>query len=184
MKNRCEQNISFYYYGQEHLILNVYKYIKGQIEQNNFVFLYGDDNIINMLNKNLNSNEQDMVGKIELDKFVINALSPVSNLNNMKEHIDFLNENGFWGGVIVLDAAFLIEKIGEVNFLEYIKTLSNICRDNNLNIMTCYDFSDYINRGKKINEEVIKASYLHHDYRLFANKILDSEKFNIYNNLA
>ncbi|MEG2935654.1 MAG: MEDS domain-containing protein [Clostridium sp.] len=184
MKNRCEQNISFYYYGQEHLILNVYKYIKGQVEQNNFVFLYCDDNITDMMNKNLNVNEQEMVGKIELDKVVINALSTLRDLNSLNEKIEFLKENGFWGGVIVVDAAFLIDHVGEINFLEYIKTLSNVCKENNLNIMTCYDFSDYINRGKKINEEIIKASYIHHDYRLYANKIMDAEKFNIYSNLA
>lgn len=188
MKNCCDKSISFYYYGQDHLILNVYKYIKSQIEENNYVFLYCDNDISNMFNRNLNINEQDMVGRIELDKIVINSVSLIENITEdlmpMKDTITFLEENGFWGGVIVLDATYLIDNIGETNFIEYIKSLSYMCKENNLNVMACYDFSDYINRGKKINEEVIKASYCYHDYRLFANKILNAENFNIYSNLA
>lgn len=188
MKNCCKENISFYYYGQDHLILNIYKYIKSKIEENNYVFLYCDSDMSNMININLNANEQEMVGDIKLDNIIINSSGSSHEATSyeaaMKDIKDKLEKEGFWGGVIVLEATFLIKSIGEINFLEFLKELSDISKANNLSIITCYDFSDYINRGKTINEEVIKASYLNHEYRLYGNKVLEAENFNNYLNLA
>ena len=188
MNNRSNKNISFYYYGQDHFILNVYKFIKSQIEKNNYVFLHCDDNLYNMLIRNLDSNEKNMVGRISLDKIIMNPFFSMTNYkgedNPLKEIKEFIYEGGFWGGNLIIDASCLIDSVGASSFLECIGNLSFICKENNFNALTCYDFSDYINRNKRINEDIIKASYSFHQFRFYANKVISSDNFNIDENLA
>lgn len=183
MRNNHNQNITFYYYGQEHLILNIYKYIRSQIEENTYVFLCCHKDISTMIKKSFNSNEHEMMSTIKFDNIILEIILSLKELTHpnfaMSKLNDFITEKGFLGGAIVIDATYLIKSIGELNFLEYLKLISNICNENNLSVMTCYDFSDYINYGKVINETIIRNSYLNHDYRFYSNKIINIEEFNI-----
>lgn len=186
MENYCNKNICFYYYGEDHLVLNLYKYIKGEIEDNNYVFLFCDDNIYNLLTMSLNSNEKSMVGKIEIDKIILKEIFKKNSINY--DHIEKIKtsvlDKGFWGINIIMDLSYLIKSIGEANVLEYIKNLSNICHKDKVNFLTCYDFSDYLSRGKIISEYIIKSSYIYHEFRLYSNKILPMDDFNINSYLA
>lgn len=189
MEKYCDKNMCFYYYGEDHFVMNIYKYIKEELEVNNYVYIFSDENRYNLISSSFNSNERMMIGKIEIDKVILNGLRIVSNYTPSQFKViqdiktEILNQ-GFWGLNIIIDSTHLITSIGEAYFLEFISAMSLICNECKVNILTCYDFSDYINRGKIINEDVIKASYLNHNFRIFSNNILPMESFNTNSELA
>lgn len=189
MDKYCDKNICFYYYGEDHFTMNIYKYIKEQIEANNYAYIFSEEETFNLISNSFNSNEKTMIGKIDMDKLILNTLSRTNNGNLFKFKVieslkEEVVEKGFWGLNIILDSSQLIRSIGEAYFLEYISMLSSICDNCKVNILTCYNFSDYINRGKVINDVVIKASYTYHDFRVFSNNILPMENFNMNSDLA
>ncbi|MEG1255682.1 MEDS domain-containing protein [Clostridium sp.] len=188
MNNFFGKNICFYYYGEDHLVMNLYKYIKQQIENNNYVYLYVGDDIHKLLLNNLDENEKNMVELIDVEKSILNSRTISTGfsstsiyLNNLKSKVI---SKGFWGVNFIIDSSKLLNTTCESTFMDFIKELSIICEKNQLNILACYDFLDYINRGKTINENIMKSSYDYHDYRMFGNEIIPIENFKINSNLA
>ncbi|MEG0306584.1 MAG: MEDS domain-containing protein [Clostridium sp.] len=188
MDNLYGKNICFYYYGEDHLVMNLYKYVKQQVQSNTCVYLYVDNSITNLLLRNLNEDEKDMVKSIDI---------PALIANNKLENVEILSlpakmaniklksiKNGFLGINFIFDSSKLLKSSYSDNFSEFLKDLSYTCEEFQINMLTCYDFLEYINRGKYVNETIMKMSYDYHDYRMFGNDIIPIENFNVNSDLA
>jgi len=188
MSNCCGKNICFYYYGEDHLVINLYKYIKQQIENNNYVYLYVDEDIYKLLTNNLDSNERLMIENIKMSSILISSYNENINSTMISKFLRDLkgkaSNSGFWGGDFIIDGAKILNNTCNTIFEEFIKSLSNICEEEHINILTCYDFLDYVNRGKIITEEIMRSSYKYHDYRMFGNEILPIESFQVESNIV
>lgn len=177
------KNICFYYYGEDHLVVNLFKYIKQNIENNILIYINAPETIFSLLNTNLNKNEQNMVRRINLKKQYIDSKSlldqddkslMLNKLTNLKK--DAIVE-GFWGISIIIDASEVINNSSLLLYEEYLKSISLGCNNVKCNILVCYDFIDYINRGKLITEDIMKLSYKYHTHRMFGNEIVPVENF-------
>jgi len=93
------------------------------------------------------------------------------------------SNSGFWGGCFIIDGAKILNNTCNTIFQEFIKALSNICEEERIDILTCYDFLDYVNRGKTITEDIMRGSYKYQDYRMFGNEILPIESFQVESNI-
>ncbi len=188
MTNFYGKNICFYYYGEDHLVMNLYKYIKQQVENNNFVYMYIDEDIYKILINNLDTNEKSMVENINIEKLLYTASKDEFTTSPLSKFLNDLNrkslEQGFWRVNFIFDSSRLLTTSCKSTFLDCIKEISSICLDNQVNVLTCYDFLDYINRGKIISETIMKYSYTYHDYRMFGNDIIPIENFNINRNIG
>lgn len=169
------KNICFYYYGEDHLVVNLFKYIKQNIENNILIYINAPEIVFSMINNNLNKNEQEMVRRINFKKQLMNfSTSIADNLTKLKK--DALSE-GFWGISIIIDASEIINNSSSPLFEEYLKSIALGCNTVKCNILVCYDFIDYINRGKLITEDIMKLSYRYHTHRMFGNEIVPVENF-------
>lgn len=165
------KNICFYYYGEDHLVINLYKYIKKSIENNNFVYMYINNETFNMVYNNLTNNEKQMIGLITIKDF-----TPMDN-KTIEILKDKALKQGFFGIAMIIDAAKVIRETTPLVFEKTVKSEKRVCEKYRVNIMTCYDFIDYVGRGRYINDDVMKMSYLYHGYRLFGNDIVPVENF-------
>lgn len=169
------KNICFYYYGEDHLVVNLFKYIKQNIENNILIYINAPETVFSMINNNLNKNEQEMVRRINFKKQLMNfSTSIADNLTKLKK--DALSD-GFWGISIIIDASEIINNSSSPLFEEYLKSIASGCNTIKCNILVCYDFIDYINRGKLITEDIMKLSYRYHTHRMFGNEIVPVENF-------
>lgn len=187
MNNYCGKNICFYYYGEDHLVINLYRYIKQQIENNNYVYLCVDEEIYKLLISNLDANERTMIENINIGNTLMSSYDETINSNMILKFLRELRIKalnvGFWGADFILDGAKILNSTCNIIFQEFAGVLSKICEVEHINILTCYDFLDYVNRGKTITEDIMRASYKYHDYRMFGNEILPIESFQIDGNI-
>ncbi|WP_291572197.1 MEDS domain-containing protein [Clostridium sp. UBA4548] len=179
MNTGLGKHISFYYYGEDHMVINLYKFIKDSIINNNFVFLYIEDDVYQLVLDSLTDTEKYMVGKIDLEKIIMNNNKNTNEfickcLNNYKSQ---KLEQGFINTKFIFDA----KKIIHGTSINLFKAFANYCFDaverERIDILTLYDFGEYMLKGKYINDEVIKVSYLEHTHRMFANDILPIKEF-------
>jgi len=178
MNNCCGKNICFYYYGEDHLVINLYKYIKQQIENNNYVYLYVDEDIYKLLTNNLDSNERLMIENIKMSSILMSSYNENINSTMISKFFRDLKAKASNSGAKILNNTC------NTIFQEFIKALSNICEEERIDILTCYDFLDYVNRGKTITEDIMRGSYKYHDYRMFGNEILPIESFQVDSNIV
>ncbi|HAK42354.1 MAG TPA: hypothetical protein DCM59_06130 [Clostridium sp.] len=188
MNNYYGKNICFYYYGEDHLVINLYRYIKQQIENNNYVYLYVDEEIYKLLINNLDINERTMIENLDISNVLMSSYDEALNSKRISKFLrEFkakASDLGFWGANFILDSVKILNNTCNTIFQEFTKTLSSLCEKEHIDVLTCYDFLDYVNKGKIITEDIMKFSYKYHDYRMFGNEILPIESFQIEGNIV
>lgn len=177
------KNICFYYYGEDHLVVNLFKYIKQNIENNILIYINASETIFSMINNNLNKNEQGMVRRINFKKELLASSSSnehtdkITITDNLSQLKKAATSEGFWGISLIIDASEILSNSSITLYEEYLKATALGCNTIKCNILICYDFIDYINRGKLITEEVMKLSYKYHTHRMFGSEIVPVENF-------
>lgn len=177
------KNICFYYYGQDHLVVNLFKYIKGCLEKNIFVNMYIDRDVYDLVVRNLTDNEKQMVTSVPLDIEMLKSGSLEKNDFNsiIKKLKEQALSRGYFGTTVIVDVVRILKSIHNNIFEEMIKKMTDICNTYKMNMLTCYDFIDYTDRGRYISEDIMKMSYLNHNFRLFSGEIIPVENFILHN---
>lgn len=180
------KNICFYYYGVDHLVVNLYKYIKQNLENNICIYLYINKSVYDMLMNNLDENEKKMVYLVNIEKEILNVGTSCKDSveTNIKKIKKKALDNGYWGMSLIVDASKILSNTCNSMYEEFLMTLSNTCSSEKMNILTCYDFIDYMERGKYINENIMKLSYEFHTFRMFGNEIIPVENFVLHDTTA
>lgn len=179
MKNKSGKHISFYYYGQDHMVLNLYKFIKASLESNNFIYLYIDKSTYELLLSTLDDTEKQMIDKFNVENIII-----CDKENNYDVLQDSLNEykskkikEGYNGIKYIFDARLIIENTTKNLFKYFLSSCMKTCNNTFIDILTLYDFGEYMAKNKVINDEIIKLSYIDHSHRLFANEVISIDEF-------
>ncbi|MDU1412593.1 MAG: MEDS domain-containing protein [Clostridium sp.] len=180
------KNICFYYYGVDHLVMNLYKYIKQNLENNICIYLYINKSVYDMLMNNLDENEKKMIYLVNIEKEILNVGTSCKDSveTNIKKIKKKALDNGYWGMSLIVDASKILSNTCNSMYEEFLMTLSKICSNEKMNILTCYDFIDYMERGKYINENIMKLSYEFHTFRMFGNEIIPVENFVLHDTTA
>lgn len=180
------KNICFYYYGVDHLVVNLYKYIKQNLENNICIYLYINKSVYDMLMNNLDENEKKMIYLVNIEKEILNVGTSCKDSveTNIKKIKKKALDNGYWGMSLIVDASKILSNTCNSMYEEFLMTLSKTCSNEKMNILTCYDFIDYMERGKYINENIMKLSYEFHTFRMFGNEIIPVENFVLHDTTA
>jgi hypothetical protein len=166
-------NSSFYYFGVEHLIINMYQYIKEGIERKEKICLYTDLKLYKKLLKYVNT-KNNCVEYVDMTQ-VINEYTKLGVDNIRKEvlkYIDEINKKGYIGLRCIIQVDYAIYNTSQGNFPIFNKNILNIILGTNASCMCVYNFEDYLKDKKFINENVIKESYKIHNYRLYNRKLM------------
>jgi len=186
MINKTGKHISFYYYGQDHMMLNVYKYVKTSLENNSYIYLYIDNQSYELLLNNLSEVEKSMIGKIDLDTVIASSYNQ-DNQFIKKCLVKYYKQKvniGYSNVKYIFDTKKIIESTSKELFKSFASFCNKFCEEESLDVLTIYDFGEYMMKGKTIDDEIIKISYLEHSHRMFANEVLPTNDFNNEKNLA
>ena len=161
---------TFYYYGEQHLLVNLYFYINEGVKNNELIYV---------------SMEEDLYNKL-LNFLTINNVSTENiKFKNVKELILGHKKGGFNGlvetAMSILEnsniqkynglrwigqPSFAIKGTSENDFLHMEEDLNKFIKNMNAALLCVYDVYDYINKDKIINKKVIEESLKTHSFIL------------------
>lgn len=179
MKNKSGKHISFYYYGQDHMVLNLYKFIKASLESNNFIYLYIDKSTYELLLSTLDDIERQMIDRFNIENIII--YDKENSFDALEECLSIYKnkkiKEGYNGIKFIFDAKLIIENTNKNLFKYFLSSCMKTCNSTFIDILTLYDFGEYMAKNKVINDEIIKLSYIDHSHRLFANEVISIDEF-------
>lgn len=165
---------TFYYYGSQHLFVNLYQYIKQGIENNELVCVSMVDELYNNLLGTLKSEgiDDNVIKFCSVKELILSHKN--GGVNNLKKKINsFINEaslKGYSGVRWIGQPTFAMQETSKEDFLNWEVDLSEAFENTKASLICIYDAYDYINNKYYIDEEVIKKSLDTHSHVL--NKLV------------
>lgn len=166
-------NSSFYYFGIEHLIINMCQYINDGIERKEKICAYMDLKLYKKLLKYVGTKNKciEYVNMTQvISEYFKLGVSKVKK--ELLEHISQVNKEGYVGLRYIIQADYAIFYTSQDKLLNFNRNVLNIISGINVSCMCIYNFEDYMASRKFINEKVIKESYKIHNYRLYNRKLI------------
>lgn len=176
LKNIFGTHTTFYYYGYQHLFVNMYFYINEGIKNNELIYLFMEESIYNKLLIFLKINNVPIEHiKFKTVKQLIksNRHGGLAELKEQINNISLENEVKNYSGIRWIgQPSYAIQTNSQKDFLDFEKNLSEALNNTYASLLCIYDAYDYMHEGKFINETVIKESLDTHSH-IFKNLVLE-----------
>ncbi|MCH3964752.1 MAG: MEDS domain-containing protein [Clostridium sp.] len=176
-KNVFGCHSSFYYFGLEHLYVSMCQYIKLCIEEGNFIYLIVDDKLYSNIKgfTEINKNNSLQISDVCRMINIYNSLSK----NEIKEKLlkceNEIVKRGFKGLSFIIDVAYLISHTSKEDFLKIDFDITRLISNTRTSVICTYDFEDYLDEKRIIDDEIMEKSYESHSYRLYKNRLVNSK---------
>ncbi|MCK8825137.1 MEDS domain-containing protein [Fuchsiella alkaliacetigena] len=157
----------FYYYGFEHLLVNMIPYIKQGLENDELIyFSCADDLYQRLVIENLDFRES-----IELKSIIeLLASHKFGEKKGLAEKIENLvaaaQARGYSGIRWVCQPGYVMQTNSKEDFLKLEENLSSALKDTKLSLLCIYEFEDYLEEKEYIDQKVINKSLATHEYLL------------------
>ncbi len=164
---------TFYYYGLEHLFINLLPYIRYGVENNELVTV--------SLSKDIYDKLMELLDIYGIDKFRV-IFFPVKDMviANKENGIDGLRRllstllkevesNDYKGARVIGQPSFAIGETSKEDFLKLEEVLTKAFVDMKASGLCIYDAFDYIHNRDIIDEDIIKNSFKTHSHLLYNN---------------
>lgn len=140
---------AFYYFGYEHLLVNMYRYIKEGFENNELVYLAFDPDLYERVTYQLALSG---IPKNFCEPFSMKDIILKYSNKEIKEKISFLdkktikkNYNGFR---LVSQVSYSIKETSKESYLYFEKGATEAFKGTNSSLLCIYDFEDFIYQKK------------------------------------
>lgn len=170
LRNVFGTHTTFYYYGEQHLFVNLYFYISEGIKNNELIYVSMEEELYNKLLDFLKTN------KIPIENIKFRPVKDLilghkkGGLNGLKETAIRILENSniekYTGLRWIGQPSFAIEGTSQKDFLDMEVELNKFINNMNAALLCVYDVYDYMYNGKVINETVIQESLQAHSFVL------------------
>ena len=133
-RNTGERDSILYYYGEQHLIVNLYNYIEEGIRSKENIYISVEKNLYKRLENYL------IINRIPTEKFKFMCLKDIkSMIENNDKSIKLREEKSRW----------IVQPSLQKHFLYAESTLNNHTKDLDLDILYVYDAYEHIHRNAK-----------------------------------
>lgn len=153
---------TFYYYGYDHLILNLIYYIKPGIKNNELVYCSMDYHIYDRLIEalKLKGITQNEVVHFSFKDFILTNKkcgfeAVKSKVKQLTAQMEKINKNRIR---FIGQPTFAIKETSKDDFIYYEESLTAIFEGTDASVLCIYDALDYINHSEYIDEEIINQS--------------------------
>lgn len=176
----------FYYYSKEHLFINLLRYIKNGLENNELVYLLIDKNSFQDFTRFLKKFNMptDNVHLLPIEKFNCSESNLNTNLayKKLKQSLQLSMTNGFSGIRLIEDCSHVINTTSKNFFIDLEKNINTMVKLNNISVLCTYDVYDYIQDSSDehlISKDILYNSFHSHSHilnKFNLSKIIDSKK--------
>lgn len=168
LKNVFGTHATLYYYGEQHLFVSLYFYIKEGLKNNEFIYISIEERLYYRLIEFLKIN------KISDEHIKFKPVGELiysnkkSDLLGLKETLSsiLLDNNKYNGIRWIGQPTYAIEATSQKDFLDMEINLNELVKNMNVAILCVYDAYDYMHVGSVINKAVIEASLSTHSHVL------------------
>ncbi|KDR96641.1 Spo0E like sporulation regulatory protein [Peptoclostridium litorale DSM 5388] len=163
-------HLSFYYYGEVHLTMNMCSYIIKGIQQGEIVYVSMDEKVFKNLKGMLNRSgiDDERVQFYPVEKLIM--LNSKEGRDVLREQVSKFGINavqkGYTGIRWIGQPSYAIKKTSKNDFLKFESSLSHAVGGSNVSILCIYDLYDYINDGLIIDNDIIEDSFSTHTHLL------------------
>lgn len=166
-----------YFYGVEHLAINMSPYIMEGIKNNELIYLSMEPqlraNLLNLLN--LTDKEQVRFGA--MDELV--EAHKARGFEGLHEAILELTaeaqSQGYRGVRYIGQPIFTVEERSIRAFLAWEDSLARALKETQFSLICIYDMMDYLHEKQFVNDEVIKISLQGHPHLLYQQQLEEME---------
>lgn len=164
--NIAGRHSMFFYYSKEHLLVCLAQYLKSGIEKNEFcpVFLQSDwyQSLVEYFERiNLPSrNIQHYPVNEMLESFTNGGSSGFRE--KVLELTKWAKDEGFTGIRMIGQCSYAIELSSKKEFLKFEKAINDAFSGTAVGGLCVYDFNDFINTAKYIDDEILYDSFKTH----------------------
>lgn len=164
---------TFYYYGLEHLFINLLPYIKYGLENNELVTVSLSKDIFDKLMELLDIHGLDKSGVIFFPVKEMVIANNENGINGLRQLISTLlkevESNNYKGARVIGQPSFAIGETSKEDFLKLEEVITEAFIGMNASGLCIYDAFDYIHNRDFIDEEIIKNSLNTHSHLLYNN---------------
>ena len=166
--NKNNLHSFFHYYGLEHLMVNLYHYIKNSNTNNEKIYLSVEKSLYNSLFNKLTAEgiSKRLLVHYPIDELVLQYSKKGKNgLRNKIIEQEKLNKSNKIKWIGKVDYA--IKKTSKKLFLKFEEELTEVLKGTNSSVLCVYDFEDFINHQQFIDNEIIKKANNTHPYQMY-----------------
>lgn len=163
----------FYYFGAQHLALNMYNYIKDGINKNEKIYLCLSPKLYGKLMKWLSCDLKVYVKNVNINNMISSctSLSLVQMREKFSRNIDKIIEEGYSGVRFIIQVDYIIINNSLEHFMYFNSNVLRIIDSMRVSFMSLYDFEDYLKHRYIIDDKVIMQSYKVHSHRLYKGQL-------------
>ncbi len=177
LKNVFGTHAVFYYYGFEHLVINLYHYCKEGISNNELIYISMYPEQYEKLIKILDKNELDCRAikfrkKICLFNEHEKDFDPGESRKRLNKEIQLSQKQGYKGIRWVSQAGYTVRQISERKFIREEMHCNQLINNTSSSLLCLYDYQKYNNDPK---QELFRQSFKTHDYKLYKMELTESE---------
>lgn len=169
---------SFYYFGLQHLYINMYQYIKLGLKRNEFICLFTNYDLYDFIRHSPKIDENKILYVQDVSRILnmYKSLELKDIKNKLLKYEKTVTDKGYSGIRFIIDSKHLIDNTSKEEFLKIDSDVTKIISKTRSSVMCIYDFEDYIVDKKTIDDEIMDESYKNHLHRLYNSKLIDSRK--------
>ena len=156
----------FFYYGKEHLLVCLAKYIKQGIDKNEFcpIFIQPDwfqslDSYLSHINR-LSRNIVHYPMNLMLESFMNGGYTAFRK--KVLELEKWAEDEGFSGIRLMAQCSYAIELTSKSDFLKFEKVTNDAFSGTKVSALCTYDFYEFINTSKYIDDDIVCDSFKTH----------------------
>lgn len=166
---------TFYYYGLEHLLINLIPYIKYGVENNELITVSLSNDIFDKLMELLDIYGIDKSGVIFFpvkDMVIANNENGIDGLRKLlSKLLSEVEKNNFKGARVIGQPSFAIGETSKEDFLKLEEVLNEAFIGMKASGLCIYDAFDYTHNRDFIDEDIIKNSLNTHSHLLHNNTL-------------
>ncbi len=158
----------FYYYGLEHLAINMYYYITEGIKNNELIYISMESELYAKLLNKTQFSLNAVKFKSVKDLIAIHKIAGNKGLKaNLYELICEAQNKGYTGIRYINQARFAMQESSKADFLNWEKSLTGVIQEIPFSILCIYDMLDYTQQQEYIDDDLIRHSLNTHSHYLF-----------------
>ncbi len=166
---------TFYYYGHEHLLINLLPYIKEGIENNELVTVSLSKDIFDKLMELLDFHGIDRTSVIFFPVKNMVIANNENGLNGVRQLLSTLlkeiESKKYKGARVIGQPSFAIGETSKEDFLKLEEVLTKAFIGMNASGLCVYDAYDYIHNRDFIDEDIMNDSLETHTHLLYNNSL-------------
>ena len=162
-----QSHSAFYYYGIEHLKVNLYYFIKKSESEEQPIYISSQKKIYNSLTSKLIEAgiSEDIIHYHSVNNLILDCRRDKNSLRKKILEKEKLHNGQKIKWIVKVD--YLIKETSKKFFLEWEEKLAEVIKNTNSTMLCLYDFEDYMKEQKYIDDEIIEKSQDTHSHVLY-----------------